>query len=93
MAAVSDATTAVGSSASWFKVAEMGMPSNNPDYWATEVLNVRYHPEKSYLVLILAYRTTVVISLSQFLKISNQETISSVLRSSVSICLSESLGS
>ncbi|PPQ89045.1 hypothetical protein CVT25_006715 [Psilocybe cyanescens] len=39
MAAVSDATTAVGSSANWFKVAEMGMPSNNPVYWATEVLN------------------------------------------------------
>uniref|UniRef100_A0A8H7Y615 AA9 family lytic polysaccharide monooxygenase n=1 Tax=Psilocybe cubensis TaxID=181762 RepID=A0A8H7Y615_PSICU len=39
MAAVSDATSAVGSSASWFKVAEMGMPSNNPVYWGTEVLN------------------------------------------------------
>ncbi|KAF8178431.1 glycosyl hydrolase family 61-domain-containing protein [Pholiota molesta] len=39
MAAVSDATTAVGSSAAWFKIAESGMPSNNPDYWATEVLN------------------------------------------------------
>ncbi|KAF4620618.1 hypothetical protein D9613_000781 [Agrocybe pediades] len=39
MAAVSDATTAVGSSQNWFKVAEMGMPSNNPVYWATEVLN------------------------------------------------------
>lgn len=40
MAAVSDATTAVGSSASWFKMNEMGLPSSNPDYWATEVLNV-----------------------------------------------------
>ncbi|THG95085.1 hypothetical protein EW026_g6504 [Hermanssonia centrifuga] len=39
MAKVSDATTAVGSSSAWFKVSEMGMPSNNPDYWATEVLN------------------------------------------------------
>ncbi|TCD63350.1 hypothetical protein EIP91_005651 [Steccherinum ochraceum] len=39
LAKVDDATTAVGSSASWFKVAEMGLPSNNPEYWATEVLN------------------------------------------------------
>ncbi|KAL1948857.1 hypothetical protein VTO73DRAFT_10663 [Trametes versicolor] len=39
MAKVDDATSAVGSSAKWFKAAEMGMPSNNPDYWATEVLN------------------------------------------------------
>ncbi|KAH8094754.1 glycosyl hydrolase family 61-domain-containing protein [Cristinia sonorae] len=39
MAKVDDATTAVGSSASWFKIAEMGLPSNNPEYWATEVLN------------------------------------------------------
>jgi len=40
MAAVSDATTAVGSSQNWFKVAEIGMPSNNPVYWGTQVLNV-----------------------------------------------------
>ncbi|KAF8954535.1 glycosyl hydrolase family 61-domain-containing protein [Flammula alnicola] len=39
LAPVSDATTAVGSSASWFKIAEMGLVSDNPDYWATEVLN------------------------------------------------------
>ncbi|KAH9941875.1 glycosyl hydrolase family 61-domain-containing protein [Epithele typhae] len=39
MAKVSDATSAVGSSAAWFKVTEMGMPSMAPDYWATEVLN------------------------------------------------------
>lgn len=39
MAKVSDATTAVGSSANWFKVSEMGLPSNNPEYWATQVLN------------------------------------------------------
>ncbi|TFK92483.1 lytic polysaccharide monooxygenase [Polyporus arcularius HHB13444] len=39
MAKVDDATTAVGSSAKWFKVSEMGLPSSNPDYWATEVLN------------------------------------------------------
>ena len=39
MAKVSDAASAVGSSASWFKISEMGLPSNNPDYWATEVLN------------------------------------------------------
>ncbi|TFY83255.1 hypothetical protein EWM64_g754 [Hericium alpestre] len=39
MAKVSDATTAVGSDASWFKINEMGLPSDNPDYWATEVLN------------------------------------------------------
>ncbi|KAI0063290.1 hypothetical protein BV25DRAFT_412292 [Artomyces pyxidatus] len=39
LAQVPDATTAVGSSASWFKIWEMGMPSDSPDYWATEVLN------------------------------------------------------
>lgn len=35
MAPVSDATTAVGADASWFKVNEMGLVSDNPDYWAT----------------------------------------------------------
>ena len=40
MAAVDDATTAVGSDAGWFKIDEMGLASNNPDYWANEVLNV-----------------------------------------------------
>ncbi|KAF8578548.1 lytic polysaccharide monooxygenase [Ramaria rubella] len=39
MAKVDDATTAVGSDADWFKISEMGLPSSNPDYWATEVLN------------------------------------------------------
>jgi len=39
MAKVSNATTAVGYESSWFKVAEMGLPSNNPEYWGTEVLN------------------------------------------------------
>lgn len=34
-AKVADASTAVGYSSSWFKVAEMGMPSSNPDYWGT----------------------------------------------------------
>ena len=35
MAKVDDATKAVGSDASWFKVAEIGLPSSNPDYWGT----------------------------------------------------------
>ncbi|EIN08692.1 hypothetical protein PUNSTDRAFT_154784 [Punctularia strigosozonata HHB-11173 SS5] len=39
LAKVDDATTAVGSDANWFKIDEMGMPSDSPDYWATEVLN------------------------------------------------------
>ncbi|KAA1474080.1 glycoside hydrolase family 61 protein H [Dentipellis sp. KUC8613] len=39
MAKVDDATTAVGADAAWFKINEMGMPSDAPDYWATEVLN------------------------------------------------------
>ncbi|KAG9014637.1 hypothetical protein FRB94_011815 [Tulasnella sp. JGI-2019a] len=39
LAKVDDATTAVGSSQSWFKIAEMGLVSNNSDYWGTEVLN------------------------------------------------------
>ncbi len=40
MAAVNDATTAVASSANWFKVSESGLVSNSPDYWAVQVLNV-----------------------------------------------------
>lgn len=42
MAKVTDATTADGASAGWFKVSEAGLPSNNPEYWETEVLNVRH---------------------------------------------------
>ncbi|KAI0346656.1 hypothetical protein BDW22DRAFT_790232 [Trametopsis cervina] len=39
LAKVPDATSAVGYQQSWFKINEMGLPSSNPDYWATEVLN------------------------------------------------------
>ncbi|KAJ3974375.1 glycosyl hydrolase family 61-domain-containing protein [Lentinula raphanica] len=39
LAAVDDAATADGPSASWFKISEIGLPSDNPDYWGTEVLN------------------------------------------------------
>ncbi|PPQ97202.1 hypothetical protein CVT26_000712 [Gymnopilus dilepis] len=39
MAAVDNAVTADGASANWFKISEMGLPSDNPDYWGTEVLN------------------------------------------------------
>ncbi|KAI0090414.1 glycosyl hydrolase family 61-domain-containing protein [Irpex rosettiformis] len=39
MAPVSNAASAVGYEQSWFKINEMGMPSNNPDFWATEVMN------------------------------------------------------
>ncbi|KAF9462551.1 glycoside hydrolase family 61 protein [Collybia nuda] len=39
MAAVSDAKTAVGSSANWFKVSQLGLVSNNPDYFGSRVLN------------------------------------------------------
>lgn len=41
LAQVPDATTANGYDNGWFKINEMGLPSDNPDYWATEVLNVR----------------------------------------------------
>jgi cellulase len=41
MGKVSNATTAVGSSVGWFKVYESGLVSDNADYWATEVMNVR----------------------------------------------------
>ena len=40
MSRVTDAKTASGSSVSWFKVAEMGLVSNNPNYWGVQVLNV-----------------------------------------------------
>ena len=43
MAKVSDATNAAGSSASWFKVAEAGLASNNPNYYGVQILNVRIH--------------------------------------------------
>ncbi|KAK7462784.1 hypothetical protein VKT23_007368 [Stygiomarasmius scandens] len=39
MAKVDNSLTAVGSDASWFKVSEMGLVSNNADYWGSEVLN------------------------------------------------------
>ncbi|THV04744.1 hypothetical protein K435DRAFT_826795 [Dendrothele bispora CBS 962.96] len=35
MAKVDDSLTAEGSDASWFKVSEMGLVSDAPDYWAT----------------------------------------------------------
>ncbi|KAF5378744.1 hypothetical protein D9615_007007 [Tricholomella constricta] len=39
MAAVSDAKTAVGAQANWFKVSQMGLVSNSPDYFGSRVLN------------------------------------------------------
>ncbi|KAF5369054.1 hypothetical protein D9758_002941 [Tetrapyrgos nigripes] len=39
MAKVDNSLTADGSAASWFKVSEIGLPSNTPDYWGSEVLN------------------------------------------------------
>lgn len=39
MAKVSDAATANPNSAGWFKVSEGGLMSNNPDYFAVQVLN------------------------------------------------------
>ncbi|EAU89260.1 endoglucanase II [Coprinopsis cinerea okayama7 len=39
MAKVDDARTADANAADWFKVSEMGMASNNPVYWAVQVLN------------------------------------------------------
>lgn len=35
LAKVTNATTAVGSTAGWFKISEIGLPSSNPDYWGT----------------------------------------------------------
>ena len=35
MAKVDDASTDPGYDAGWFKVSEMGLPSNNPEYWAS----------------------------------------------------------
>lgn len=44
MGAVSDAKTASASSVGWFKVSESGLVSNNPMYWAVQVLNVSLAP-------------------------------------------------
>lgn len=38
MAAVSDAKTAIGSSANWFKVSQLELVSNNPDYFGSRKL-------------------------------------------------------
>ena len=35
MAKVSDAASDPGYDAGWFKVSEMGLPSNNPEYWVS----------------------------------------------------------
>ena len=48
MAKVDDATSAVGSDAAWFKVDEMGLPSSDPDYWATGKSS--FHRHASQLV-------------------------------------------
>jgi len=40
MAKVDNAATADPNAANWFKVAEAGLVSNNPDYFASQVLNV-----------------------------------------------------
>jgi lytic cellulose monooxygenase (C1-hydroxylating) len=40
MGAVSDAKTANAAGVDWFKVSELGLVSNNPNYWAVQVLNV-----------------------------------------------------
>lgn len=87
MAKVTDATTAVGSSAGWFKISEMGLPSNNPEYWATEVLNVRLIVLQMVIFLSCLtnedyHRTTAVtsLSLSQALHLAST---CSVLRLSV----------
>jgi hypothetical protein len=40
MAAVSDAKTAVASSANWFKIHETGLIGTNPTWWADDLLNV-----------------------------------------------------
>lgn len=50
MAAVSDAKSASGSSAGWFKVSESGLVSNNPDYFAVQVLNVSSTIRSSWYV-------------------------------------------
>ncbi|KZV93262.1 hypothetical protein EXIGLDRAFT_768270 [Exidia glandulosa HHB12029] len=39
MAPVANASTALATGQKWFKVAEAGLPSSSPDYWATQVLN------------------------------------------------------
>ncbi|KZV93254.1 hypothetical protein EXIGLDRAFT_674276 [Exidia glandulosa HHB12029] len=39
LAKVSNAATAVGASSNWFKISEGGLMSNNPDYFANQVLN------------------------------------------------------
>ena len=53
MAKVDDAASADGPSAGWFKVDEMGLASNNPDYWANQVLNVCISKLESLVALIL----------------------------------------
>lgn len=37
MAQVDDAASDPGYDAGWFKVSEMGLPSNNPEYWVSRL--------------------------------------------------------
>jgi len=86
MAKVSDATSADASSAGWFKVSQMGLPSSNPDYWGSQVLNV-YGFLNYYLTTWLTTRVNRTIAdttPSRYLQISLPETILSVLKLSVS---------
>ena len=45
-AKVSDAATADGSTAGWFKISENGLPSSNPDYWGTGVYSANLKFQK-----------------------------------------------
>lgn len=87
MAPVPDATTATGYDNGWFKINEMGMPSNNPDFWATEVLNVCFRAlsdtRENVAHPLSLHRITVVTSHSLSPRALLQETTSSVRKLSV----------
>ncbi|KAI0270738.1 glycosyl hydrolase family 61-domain-containing protein [Gloeopeniophorella convolvens] len=66
LAKVPDATTAVGSSSSWFKITEMGLPSSDPDYWATEVLNDNCGHFTFTIPLVIALHVASSVGGAQF---------------------------
>lgn len=59
LAPVSNAATADGPSASWFKISEIGLPSSDPDYWGTgKLLSV----QDDLLRLINEYPMRILLS-------------------------------
>ncbi len=67
MAKVDDATSAVGYEQSWFKIEDMGMPSNNPDYWATGK-RINFRKKKWNLIIDVNYKEVLNVRRKRVLR-------------------------